>query len=349
MTELAEGVNCQWRIAARPVGNVKREDFEYRETEIPEPGEGEFLLRTLYLGLAPVMRMYMLGEAVAQARPLEIGDIIHGRGVAEVVASKHPDYQVGDVVQGQLGWQTYKISRGTPGERFFKMPVNDMPLGHAGGTLGMTGLSAWGGWMQCADARPGDRVLVSGAAGGVGTLVVQMARIQGCHVTAMAGGPEKCRFLEELGCDRTIDYKSEDLAGRLPELFPDGIDVYFDNVGGDTLSACLDNLAMGARIVLCGSISEYLLDEPYGLMNYTRLRSVNGTMRGFFVYNFWDRFDECVEQLAGWIRAGQLRPVEQVIEGFHRMPEALARLYDGVNVGVQICQVRADLLHGETK
>jgi NADPH-dependent curcumin reductase CurA len=334
--------NCQWRVAARPQGNVKPSDFHYTEEPIPAIGDGEFLLRTLYLGLRPVMRMYMSGESAAGEKPLAIGDVIHGRGVAQVVKSRNPEYQVGELVHGQIGWQTWKASRGTPGERFIKMHYPDLSAGLGVGILGMNGYSAWGGLTQCGQPRAGDVLLVSAAAGGVGSTVVQIGRILGCRVIAIAGGEDKCGMLRDLGVDATIDYKNESLEQRLDELCPDGIDIYFDNVGGDTLSLVLERLAMGARIVLCGSISEYTRDEPYGLSNYTRLRRVNGSMNGFFVYNFAHLFQQATEEMAAWVRSGELTPVQDVVEGFAQMPDALARLYDGRNVGVQLCRVRSE-------
>lgn len=337
---MREDRNFQWRVAARPDGNVRAGDFEYREEPVPLIGDGEFLLRTLYLGLRPVMRMYLQGRAVAGERPLAIGDVIHGRGVAEVVESRHPDYQPGDVVHGQLGWQTWKASRGTPGERFRHMHHPDLPASLGAGVLGMNGFSAWVGFIQCADARPGDVVVVSAAAGGVGSTVIQIARLKGCRVIGIAGGPDKGALVRRLGCEASIDYRNENVRERLAELCPDGIDVYFDNVGGDTLSACLDRLAMGARIVLCGSISEYTGSEPFGLTNYTRLRAVNGRMQGFFVYNYAHLFDDAERDLAEWVRDGTLTPVQDIVDGFEHMPDALARLYAGQNTGVQICRVR---------
>lgn len=337
-----ENLNCQWRLAAHPTGNVQDSDFEYREEAIPLPGTGEFLLRTLYLGVRPVMRMYMQGIAAAGEKPLQIGDLIHGRGVAQVVRSEHPDFAVGDIVHGQLGWQTWKVSRGTAAERFIKMPQNGLPYIYGAGVLGMNGFSAYGGLVECGQPQAGDTVLVSAAAGGVGSTVVQIARILGCRVLGIAGGPAKCAMIRELGCDAAIDYKNENLEARLDELCPEGVDVYFDNVGGETLATVLDRLAFGARIVLCGSISEYTRAAPFRLGNYTRLRAVNGSMHGFFVYNFAPRFDQMAEQLADWVKAGQLRPVQNVVDGFEKMPAALAALYDGKNTGVQICRVRGE-------
>jgi NADPH-dependent curcumin reductase CurA len=337
-----EDKNCQWRVANRPVGNVRSTDFEYGEVDIPQPAAGEFLLKTLYLGLAPVMRMYMQGTGAAGERPLEIGDVIHGRGVAEVIESNHSGFNVGDIVQGQCGWQTYKVSRGTPQERFFKCKDYGLPFALSAGVLGMTGLSAYGGMVDCARPKTGDLIVVSGAAGGVGSIVVQMARILGCRVIGIAGGSEKCEFVKSLGCEETIDYKNDDVAAAISRLCPDGMDIYFDNVGGEILSTCLEHLAFEARVVLCGSISEYTRSEPFGLTNYTRLRAVNGSMKGFFVYNYQDRFYEATDQFAEWINAGMLKPIQDMEDGFERMPQALANLYEGNNVGVQCCRVRVE-------
>ncbi len=339
---MREDVNLQWCVAARPDGNVQPGDFRLQESPLPRIGDGEFLLRTLYLGVRPVMRMYMQGLPAAGERRLDIGDVIHGRGVAEVVASRHPDYAAGDIVQGQIGWQTWKASRGTPAERFLKMPATGTPCIYGAGATGMNGFSAYCGLLECGRPQAGETVVVSAAAGGVGSTVVQIARILGCRVIGIAGGPDKCALLDELGCTAHIDYKNEDLAARIKTLCPDGIDVYFDNVGGTTLATVLDNLAMHARIVLCGSISEYMRDTPFGLTNYTRLRAVNGSMQGFFVYNFADRFEAAGRQLAAWINSGQLRPVQNVIDGFENMPAALAELYSGANTGIQICRVRGE-------
>lgn len=339
---MREDMNCQWRVAARPKGNVKATDFEYREVPVPSPGDGEILLRTLYLGVRPVMRMYMQGIPAAGEKPLRIGDVIHGRGVAQVVASRHPGFRRGDVVHGQLGWQTWKASAVTPAERFIRMPANGTPYIHGAGATGMNGFSAYAGLIECGRPRAGETVVVSAAAGGVGSTVVQIARILGCRVVGIAGGPEKCALAERIGCSATIDYKADNVAEKLAETCPDGIDVYFDNVGGETLAAALDRLAFGARIVLCGSISEYTRDKPFCLSNYTRLRRVNGIMQGFFVYNFEQQFDSMARKLAAWIASGELDPVQNIVEGFESMPAALAELYSGKNTGVQICKVRGE-------
>lgn len=338
-----DDVNCQWRIAARPVGNVQPGDFQWDETPIPAPKDGEVLLETMYLGLAPVMRMYMMGTDRTGDKHQQIGDVIRGRGVAKVIESKHSDWKTGEIVQGSIGWQTYATSSITKQEKFFRITSHDLPYSLAAGVLGMNGLSAYAGWFLCLEPRKNDVTVISGAAGGVGSMVVQMAKITGASkIIGIAGGAEKCKFIKELGCDETIDYKSESVAEKLAEFCPKGIDFYFDNVGGEILTACLERLAMHARIVLCGSISEYTRETPFGLTNYSRLRAVEGKMGGFFVYNHVHRWDEVMNQLADWIRQGKLKPVQDVVQGFEAMPEALARLYEGKNVGVQCCQIRQE-------
>jgi len=334
-----EGINQQWCIARRPDGNVTQDDFLLKESPVPECGQGQILLRTLFLNLAPVMRMYMSGESVAGEKPLAIGDVIHGRGVAEVIESQHSGFKTGDVVQGQLGWQTYKVSSVTPEERLIKIPDRGVSYGLSLGPLGMTGFSAYFGFLERGKPVAGETVVVSGAAGGVGSIVIQLAKIHGCRVIGIAGGSEKCQAISR-HCDATIDYKNEVVADRLAELLPNGLDVYFDNVGGETLSACLENLAFGARIVLCGSISEYMRDEPYGLTNYTRLRSSNASMNGFFVYNHEADFPRAEEDLARWVKNDDLVPMVDIVQGFQALPSGLARLYSHQNIGIAYCRVR---------
>lgn len=335
-----EDRNCQWRIARRPDGNVVRNDFLYTEEDIPQPGVGEFLLKTYYINLAPVMRMYMSGESVAGESPLEVGDVIHGRAVAEVIESNHADYLVGEFVHGQCGWQTYKVSKGTAQEKFRKLPDINVSYSAALGALGMTGFSAYFGFVDCGRPQEGDVVVVSGAAGGVGSQVIQIAKIHGCRVIGISGGEAKCDLIKSLGCDVAIDYKAGDIAEKISLACPDGIDLYFDNVGGETLSAVLENLAMRSRIVLCGSISEYLQDEAFGLTNYTRLRRTNSTMQGFFIYNHSDDFDRAEQDMGNWLRSGQLKPVEHIFDGFNALPDALASLYSGKNYGIALVRIR---------
>ena len=334
--------NKQWCVGARPTGKPKLSDFLYKESPIRAPEAGEVLLETLYLGIAPVMRMYMMNHPMSNEPDLDIGDVIHGRGVARVLESHHSDYEAGDIVQGQLGWQTHKVSKMTTRERFLNVKHHELSYAHSVRILSMTGLTAYTGFLDQGQPQKGDMVVVSGAAGGVGHIVVQMAKILGCRVIGIAGGPEKCAIVKGLGADAMIDYKADDVPAKLSELCPDGINVYFDNVGGEILEACLENLAYNARIVLCGSISEYAREEKFGLKNYTKLRDANAVMHGYFVYNYLDQFESCNAQLAAWIAAGQLKPLIDQLDGFDKMPEALIGVYTGANVGTRCVKVKQD-------
>jgi len=336
---LDDSINQQWCVARRPTGNVVLADFEYQEAPIPTCQTGQILLKTLYLNLAPVMRMYMSGKEITGEQSLGIGDLIHGRGVAQVIESKHPDFDQGDIIQGQLGWQTFKVSNVTDNERIAKIPERGISYGLSLGPLGMSGFSAYFGFFDRGLPEKGDTVVVSAAAGGVGSMVIQLAKIQGCRVIGIAGGQTKCRAIA-LWCDATIDYKTQNLAKALDELAPNGLDIYFDNVGGETLSICLDRLAQNARIVLCGSISEYLLDQPFGPVNYTKLRKVNGSMNGFFVYNHAAEFASAEAKMAQWIKEDKLKPLVHLIEGFENMPDGLAQLYSHKNIGTAYCRIR---------
>jgi len=335
-------MNRQWCVGARPDGKPKPSDFLFKETPIPSAGEGEVLLETLYLGIAPVMRMYMMNADAGGEPPLAIGDVIHGRGVARILESYHPDYKKGEIVQGQLGWQTHKVSKMTARERFLKVKHHELSYAHSVRILSMTGLTAYTSFMQQGQPKEGDVVVVSGAAGGVGHMVVQMAKIKGCYVIGIAGGPKKCGIVSDLGADAMIDYKNEEVPARIAELCPKGMNIYYDNVGGEILEACLDNLAYNARIVLCGSISEYTREEKFGLKNYAMLRRANATMHGYFVYNYLDDFDSTNAQLAKWIASGEMTPLIDELVGFDKMPEALIGVYDGTNIGTRCVKVKLD-------
>jgi NADPH-dependent curcumin reductase CurA len=340
---LDERLNHQWRVALPPVGNVRPEDFAYASEPVAELRDGEVLLQTLFLGLAPVMRAYMQGLSVAGEAPLRPGDVIHGRGVAQVARSRHPEWREGEVVQGQIGWQTWKVSRMTPSEKMVRMPPNGLSAALGLGILGMTGLSAYAGYLRCGEPKPGEKMLLSGAAGGVGSIVAQLAaRVVGADVVGIAGGKEKCAFVQSLGCSASIDYSDGPIAEAIAAALPDGIDFYFDNVGGEILAAALEHLRPRARILLCGSISEYARAEPFGLTNYTRLRATDSSMRGFYVYNHLDCWDQAMADMAGWIRDGRLTAHFDVMDGFRNMPKALAGLYHGRNIGKQICRVRGE-------
>ena len=342
-TRPSPGQNRQWVLAGRPEGReVRLSDFELVTRPIPPLRDGEVLTRALYLSVAPVMRQYML-QGGAGERPLQIGEVMRGRGVGVVVDSRNPRFSPGDFVQGKLGWQEHSVSDGSPYYMMYKIEQRIAPLSTGIGVLGVTGFTSFLGLMRVGQLQPGDRVLVSGAAGGVGSSVAQIAKHHGAsRVVGIAGGAEKCRMLvERLGYDAAIDHRTEDLSVRIGELLPEGFDVMFDNVGGETLDAALLHLRMDARVVLCGRISEYLGDEekPYALRNYQRLHKRYASLRGFFIYRMESMFPQAEQAMAEMIRAGALTYAEDVLDGLERMPDALIRLYSGANRGKQLVRI----------
>jgi len=340
---MSRTVNRQWVVAQHPTDILKPHHFDYREAAIRQLDDGEVLLKTHAWNIAPVMRMYMMAGGAAGETPLEPGDVIHGRGIAEVVESRHAEYRVGEFVQAQTGWQTYKISTMSADERVRRLKPLGVPVHYALAVLGITGFSAYCGFFTRGEPTAADTVLISGAAGGVGSLVAQMARITGCkRIIGIAGSAEKAALVKALGCHECIDYHTEDVPVRIAALCPEGVDLYFDNVGGEILEATLDNLSSGARVVLCGSISEYQRSEPFGPRNYTRLRASEADMRGFFVYNHSADFDDAEAQLATWLQSGELKPVIDEIHGFENMPDALVGMFSGTSGGKRIVTASDD-------
>ncbi len=324
---------------------VKASDFRLHEAPIPEPGPGQFLIKTLYLSLAPVMRMYMLDGAGFE-KPLALGDVMRGRGVGRVIASNHPDYAEGDILHGKLGWQEYSVCDGSPYYMMYKVHQRVAPFSTAIGVLGVTGFTSYLGLVDIGKAQAGDRVLVTGAAGGVGSSVGQIARNLGCSpVVGLAGSAAKCRLLtEQLGYDAAINYKTDAIDTRIGELLPDGIDVIFDNVAGPILDAALTHINRHARVVGCGRISEYLKDsaEHYPMKNFHMLGERCATFQGFFIYELETEFPRAEAAMAQWIAAGKLTYAEDILEGFQMMPRALIRLYKGENRGKQLVRVDPD-------
>jgi NADPH-dependent curcumin reductase CurA len=275
-------------------------------------------------------------------RPLAIGDVMHGRGVGRIVESRHPEWQVGEIVHGKMGWQQYAIADGSPYYLMFKVHQRVAPVSTALGVLGLTGFTSYLGLVDIGAVQAGDRVLVSGAAGGVGSNVGQIARLLGADPVGIAGSHDKCALLTaRLGYRAAIDYRHEPVEQRIGELFPDGIDVFFDNVGGEILDAGLVHLRRHARVVLCGAISQYIdgVERPYALRNAFAIFKKMARMEAFFIYELGDRFERAELQLADWIAAGQLHYQEDILEGIERMPEALVRLFEGRNVGKQLVRV----------
>jgi NADPH-dependent curcumin reductase CurA len=333
--------NAQWRLAARPVGLPKPSDWEYVEEPAAEPADGQFLVELEYLSLDPAMRGWM-NEARSYVPPVGIGEVMRAGGIGRVVESRNPDRAVGDLVSGMFGVQRYAI---TDGRGITAVDTTLAPAPVHLGVLGTTGLTAYFGLLDVGRPEPGQTVVVSGAAGAVGSVAGQIARIKGCRAVGIAGGPEKCEWLtEELGFDAAIDYKRGDVRAQLREHAPDGVDVYFDNVGGEILDDVLRRIARGARVVICGAISQYNAEQPpRGPANYMQLLVARASMTGFLVFDYAERYAEGVAQLARWRESGELRSREDVVRGgLNRFPEVLLMLFRGENTGKLILELDGD-------
>ncbi|MDI3287275.1 NADP-dependent oxidoreductase [Polyangium sp. 15x6] len=331
-------VNRSWRLAARPQGMIKDSDFTWHEEPVPaELGPGQILVETLYLSVDPTQRIWMERDSYLPA--VEIGAVMRAGGVGRVLRSSLPDFSPGDLVFGMTGWQTHAVLE--PSIRGPRKLPEGVPPTMAVSLFGITGLTAYFGLLDVGSLKEGETVVVSGAAGATGNAVGQIAKIKGCRVVGIAGGPQKCAWIkDELGFDAAIDYKDEDVYKRLGELCPDGIDVYFDNVGGAILEAALSHLAMRGRVVLCGSIGDYNSAEagsgPRNLMNLVMKR---GRMEGFIVTDYAARFGEAIGDLARWAAEGRLKDRVDVVEGLANAPAALRRLFTGANTGKQLVKV----------
>jgi NADPH-dependent curcumin reductase CurA len=338
---VSDQVNHQWLLKSRPSGMVEPSNFELREEVVPEPGEGEFLVRNLYLSLDPAMRVWMIDQP-SYVPPVGIGEVMRGACVARVVTSRHPGYATGELVLGVFDWQDYAISDGGGALPVTKVP-DGVPVTMPLGVLGLTSLTAYFGLKEIAKPKADETVAVSGAAGATGSVVGQLARIWGCRVVGIAGGREKCEWLTgELGFDAAIDYRSEKVSARLRELCPGGIDVFWDNVGGEILEAGLANLAMHARVVLCGAISNYNAPEPTGPRNYMNLLVRRARMEGFVIFDYLPRTDEAMAELVPLVLQGKIRYREDVREGLEAAPAALVDLYSGNNRGKLLIKIAAE-------
>jgi NADPH-dependent curcumin reductase len=330
-------VNRQFRLAARPVGEPKRSDFEFAEETARELAEGEFLVRNRYVSLDPAMRGWM-NEGRSYVAPVGIGEVMRAGAAGEVVASKHAGFQVGDQVVGVFGIQEYAISNGNGALR---VDTSFAPLQVYLSALGMTGYTAYFGLLDVGEAKAGDTVVVSGACGAVGTVVGQIAKIKGCRVVGIAGGEEKCRYLvDELGFDAAIDYKRDDVKAALKRHCPQGLNVFFDNVGGAILDSALTQLAMHARIVICGAISQYNNTTPIsGPANYLALLVYRARMQGMVVFDYAARYGEAARELGQWYAQGRLKSREDIVAGLEKFPEALLMLFHGKNHGKLILKI----------
>ncbi|OMG65862.1 NADP-dependent oxidoreductase [Stutzerimonas balearica] len=329
--------NQQYLLASRPVGAPTRDTFELVETDLREPGPGEVLVKVKYLSIDPAMRGWM-NDAKSYIPPVGIGEVMRALGVGEVVASQHPGFAVGDHVNGALGVQRYFL--GEP-KGFYKVDPQQAPLPRYLSALGMTGMTAYFALLAVGQPKAGETVVLSGAAGAVGSVAGQIAKLKGCRVIGIAGGADKCRFLiDELGFDGAIDYKHEDVAAGLKRECPKGVDVYFDNVGGDILDAVLGRISVGARVVICGAISQYNNKEAIkGPSNYLSLLVNRARMEGMVVTDYVQRYPEALREMAGWLASGQLKSREDIVEGLETFPDTLMKLFTGENFGKLILKV----------
>jgi hypothetical protein len=339
MTETIQ--NHQFRLAARPIGMPKDSDWQRIAEPVREPREGEVLVRTIYLSLDPAMRGWM-NEGKSYIRPVGIGEVMRAGGIGEVIASASPRFAVGDLVSGAIGVQEYWLGAADDREvGLHRIDPKLAPLPKFLNALGMPGMTAYFGLLEVGMPKAGETVVVSGAAGAVGQTVGQVAKHRGCRVVGIAGGADKCRFVvDELGFDACIDYKSGSVKDGLKAHCPKGVDVYFDNVGGDILDTVLTRINMKARIIICGAISQYNNTTPVkGPSNYLSLLVNRARMEGIVVFDYAQRYPEAVAQMAQWMREGSFKSREDIVQGLDRFPEALNMLFEGKNFGKLVLQV----------
>ena len=330
-------INKQFKLAARPVGMVKRSDFQYEEGPLPVAGEGQMLIKTLYISLDPAMRGWM-NEGKSYIPPVGIGEVMRAGTLGEVIESKAAGFAKGDFVVGNWGVQSYAAI--VPGTTY-KVDPKLAPLPKYLGALGMPGMTAYFGLLEVGLPKEGETVVVSGAAGAVGQIVGQIAKIKGCRVVGIAGGADKCEYVvKELGFDACVDYKSGDLRAALKEAAPKGVDVYFDNVGGEILDVVLGQIRMRARIIICGAISQYNNTTAVkGPANYLSLLVNRARMEGIVVFDWANRYAEGARTMGGWMMEGKLKSKEDIVEGIETFPETLNKLFTGENFGKLLIKV----------
>ena len=330
--------NRKWVLKTRPQGMPARENFELLEEPLAPLGENQFRVKNLYLSCDPAQRSWLARDTYVPK--IAIGETMRAGATAQVTESRHPDFRVGDLVSGMFGWQDYAVS---DGKGF--VPVTRLPRGvsieASMSVLGLTGLTAYYGMLEVAEVRAGHNVLVSGAAGATGSVTAQLAKLKGARVIGVAGGPAKCAWLKSgLGLDDTIDYRTDDLHAKIKALFPKGIDVFFDNTGGEVLEQALLRLAVGGRVVLCGAISFYNdLEQTPPLQNWSKLLVTRGRVQGILVTDFAPHFARASGDLARWLGEGKLQSRVDVVDGLEQAPEAFRRLFTGQNIGKQLVRL----------
>jgi NADPH-dependent curcumin reductase CurA len=328
--------NRQFVLASRPTGWVEESNFKLVETDIPKPAPGELLVRNLWLSLDPYMRGRM-NAVKSYTKFVEIGEVMVGGTVGEVIESHHPRFKPGDHVVGSLGWQLYAVSSG---EGLMKVDPKLVPLSAYLGVCGMPGATAWIGLLEHCAPKAGETVLVSAATGAVGSVVGQIARLQGCRAVGIAGGRRKCDYaVKELGFDACVDYKAGKLLDDLKAACPDGVDCYFENVGGEVMDTAFRLLNPFSRVALCGLISDYNTIEPHGVKMIRSLLTNRVKLQGFIVFDRQDLYLRAVSQLAKWVAQGRIKYHETVAEGLESAPKAFIGLLKGENLGKQLVKL----------
>jgi NADPH-dependent curcumin reductase CurA len=333
--------NRQVRLKSRPNGVPQAEHFEIVDAAVPEVAVGQVLVRNEYLSVEPAMRGWV-GAVANYSTPVAIGEVMRAFSAGTVVASRHPGYREGDQVMGMLGWQQYAVSDGRSIVR--KVKETDLPLSLSLGVLGINGITAYFGLLDLGQPRPGDAVVVSTAAGAVGSAVGQIAKLSGCRTIGIAGGKTKTKLCREaFGYDAAIDYKSDNLRDELTAACPGGVDVYFDNTAGDISDAVLAQLAIGARVVICGTASISSWDPPpMGPRLERNILVKRARISGLLIFDYAHRYEEAIARLAVWVRDGKLRYREDIAEGIEHCPGAIAELYRGENLGKRLIHVSED-------
>jgi len=333
----AHTVNRQWRLKSRPSGLIKTDEFDLVSEPIPEVGEGQLLIRSVYLSLDPAMRGW-LTDRPSYVPPVQIGEIMRGLAVGIVEKSKHPRFAAGDRVQGMFGWQEYLLSNG---EAVTKLPESRLPFSAYLGLFGLAGLTAYAGLLEVGQPKSGETLLISGAAGSVGSLVGQIGKIKGLRVVGLAGTDEKCNWLrEELAFDAAVNYKDADYKKQLKAACPNGVDIYFENVGGAILETALSLMNTFGRAVVCGLISQYNATSPVpGPSNFAMVISKRLKVQGFLAIDYSSKVKEMVSNFTQWYSSGQLKYRVDIIRGLEAAPAAINKLFDGSNQGKLMVQV----------
>lgn len=329
-------LNHQWRLAARPDGKVKESDFKWHEEAVPELADGQILIRNVYLSLDPTNRIWMATDSYLPA--VKIGDVMRGATVGIVEKSRNPKFNEGDLVQDLGGWQEFSVSDGSGANKLPRVP--GLPLTAFFGAMGHIGFTAYFGLLDVAQLHAGDTVVVSAAAGAVGSLAGQIAKIKGARAIGIAGADDKCEWItRDLGFDAAINYKTENVRTALKKHCPDGIDVDFENVGGAILDAVIDNMKLHGRIAVCGLISQYTSAAPSGPRNFSLIVSKRIRMEGFLVFDFNKRYPEAAQQIIEWLMQGKLKYRIDMAEGLPAAPTTINKLFEGANTGKLLVKI----------